>query len=161
MKNTFKLIEREQCREVVDQTSEKIKAVPSRKDWISLVRKALGMSSSQLANRLKVSRNQAAKLERAEKEGGITIRRLNEVAQAMGCRLVYSFVPETSVSSMIEEQARKKAVNLLASTSVHMMLEDQELTNKQKLAEIRRLQAEIVDEIKGLWDKDVLNPSTH
>lgn len=52
------------------------------------------MSSLQLANRLGLTRSRIVKLENAETHDAITLRTLREAAEALGCELVYAFVPK-------------------------------------------------------------------
>ena len=56
--------------------------------WIATIRKALGMSGAALARRLGVTRARVSQAERAEREGGITLKEMDEFAAAMGCRFV-------------------------------------------------------------------------
>ncbi|HAX91214.1 MAG TPA: hypothetical protein DCY07_03270 [Rhodospirillaceae bacterium] len=74
--------------------------------WITKLRHALGMSAAQLAKRMGTHQPRISELERQEREGNITLNKLDKAAQAMGCRLVYALVPETSVCAMREERAK-------------------------------------------------------
>jgi predicted DNA-binding mobile mystery protein A len=154
MGDVFKQIEREQCQEQVDRAASVLRKILGRSDWIGLMRRALGMNSAQLARRLGVSRNQAAKLERAEQDGRITLKRLEEVAQAMDCRLVYAFIPDKSVESMIRHQAEQKAKSLVNEASVHMMLEAQSLSPSLENRELQR----VVDTLLKEMPRDLWNP---
>ena len=154
MSSVFKKIEREQCQNQVNKIAKLVRSIPTETDWIQLVRTALGMNSTQLARLLGVSRNQALKLEKAELVGGITIRRLEEVAQSMKCRLVYAFVPENNVEEIIKKQARLKAEKIMKEASIHMMLEAQSLPHDVEIQEINRLADKFIDEMgRELWNK--------
>lgn len=54
-------------------------------------------------------------LEPSELEGGVTIRKMQEVAEAMGCKFVYAMVPEENIESLLEQQALKKSTNIIIS----------------------------------------------
>lgn len=112
--------------------------------WIATVRKALGMSGAQLAKRLGVTRARVSQAERAETDGGVTLRTMNTFAEAMGCRFVYAIVPEGRIEDVIEAQARKKAGMLVARASSHMALESQSLSEAQNAEEIERIARELV-----------------
>jgi transcriptional regulator with XRE-family HTH domain len=57
------------------------------------VRKALGVDGVEVARRMGVSRGILYRLERAEKEGTISMNSLNRVAKALNCEMVYAIVP--------------------------------------------------------------------
>ena len=73
------------------------------------MRNALGMSVSQLAKRLNITQSSASGLEKREKEGRLTLKKLKEMANAMDCDLIYAFVPRDSLEKTIHDQARKKS----------------------------------------------------
>lgn len=94
--------------------------------WVRPVREALGMTQAQLAGRLGVSRQAIQELERSEAEKRITLERLEALAGAMGCRLVYALIPEGgSLETLRRERAEYLVDNLLARTTHSMRLESQ------------------------------------
>lgn len=107
--------------------------------WLRTVRKALGMSGPQLAARLGVTRARISALELSEAEGAVTLKTMQEAAQAMGCTFVYAIVPDGTVSDVIEQRARMKAHALVHRSSKHMALEDQRLTPAHLNAETERV----------------------
>jgi predicted DNA-binding mobile mystery protein A len=107
--------------------------------WIATVHKALGMSGAQLAKRMNVTRARISQAERAELSGGATLKSMQAIAEAMGCRFVYAIVPEKKVSDVIAAQAKRKATALVHQASVHMALEKQSLSEAQNAEEIERL----------------------
>jgi len=95
--------------------------------WIKATRISLGISLQQLANKLKVSRQNMHMLEQREKEGTITLNTLKETAAAMDMQLVYGFVPKDgSIEKLIERKATELATRIVMRTSHSMKLEDQE-----------------------------------
>src|SRR3989304_2783356 len=70
---------------------------PPRGGWIRSVRKALGMSTIQLASRLGVTRQAIVDLERREGDGSVTLTTLARAAEAMEGDLFYAVVPRRPV----------------------------------------------------------------
>ncbi len=153
---TVKRIATKQYQAIVDSMAASIDQRSNRspEGWIATVRKALGMSAAQLARRLGVTRARISKAEKAELSGSVSIKSMQGIAQAMGCRFVYAIVPaEGRIESVVFEQAHKKAQALVARASGHMSLEDQSLTSNKNLAEVDRLAEELVREMPAhLWD---------
>lgn len=94
--------------------------------WIATFQYAIGMSVTNLAARLGVSRNSVYIAIRNEKLGSITLNHLNKVAGAMGGKLVYAIIPqEESVEKIVGAQARRKAKKIIKQSYAHMALEEQ------------------------------------
>ncbi|MFA6020700.1 MAG: mobile mystery protein A [Rhodospirillales bacterium] len=110
--------------------------------WVVTVRKALGMSGAQLARRLGVSRASVSQTEKNERSGNVTIKHMQAVAEALGCKFVYAIVPEKDIETLILNQAQKKATDLVRRTSGHMALEKQALPNEWNAREAERLRDE-------------------
>jgi predicted DNA-binding mobile mystery protein A len=121
--------------------------------WIKAVRKALGMSTRQLAQRMRITQQSAAKLENNEGDDAITLKKLRQAAEAMDCRLVYAFVPnEGSLEAAVRKQAIKKARALVAPVNHTMLLEAQAVGNMDE--KIRETAEELMRNITPrLWDK--------
>lgn len=153
MKTTIRSLVRQQYIDKVN-VQEKFKDISRPKEgWIRTVRKALGISGTQLGNRLNVGRSQISRLEKAELEDKITLKTLRELAMAMNCRLEYTFIPQLKVEEMLEKQARKQARAIVKKTSVHMALEKQELSEEHLEREFERLVSEILNnKQRVLWD---------
>lgn len=126
-----------------------------REGWLTTMRKALGMSAPQLAQRVQVSRSAIYQAERKEREGGITIRQMEKLADSLGGRFVYAIVPdEGGVGAQIHAQARAKAAGIVRRASSHMALEKQSLPDSQVSKEIERLADQLARDLPpGLWDK--------
>jgi predicted DNA-binding mobile mystery protein A len=119
--------------------------------WIDYVRLGLGMSLSQLAERIGVAQSSLSGSIKLEKEGRITISKLKEVANAMECDLVYSFVPRKKIEDLMRDQAIKKTTELMDLAETHMSLEDQKV-NLDKNERMKDLVEEKIFS-KHLWDK--------
>ena len=121
--------------------------------WVSILRKALGMSGAQLARRLGVSRAQVAQSERNEANGAITLKTLHKMADALDGRLVYMIVPNQNVKEAIKQRARQKACQLVQLADIQMALEAQTISKASREFEIDRLTEEFLATIPSdLWD---------
>ncbi|MBE9477292.1 MAG: helix-turn-helix domain-containing protein [Proteobacteria bacterium] len=108
--------------------------------WIALFQSALGISSTQLAKNVNVSRNSLYKSVENEKAGTISLNQLSKIADAMDGRLIYAIVPKQGdVKDIIMQQARKKAKRTIMRARAHMALEEQ--------SEGLRTQDEMIEEL--------------
>jgi hypothetical protein len=65
-------------------------------------------------------------LEKSEADYRITLGSLRDVADALGCQLVYALVPKNgSIQDLTEERARTKAAENVRAVEHSMALEDQ------------------------------------
>lgn len=121
--------------------------------WIRAIRKALGMSVRQLAERMGGTQQAASNLETNEAEDAITLKKLRKAAEAMDCRLVYVFVPnEGTLHNIVKKQAMKKARALVAPVNHTMVLEAQGVGGLEE--KIRETAEEFMTNITPrLWDK--------
>jgi predicted DNA-binding mobile mystery protein A len=115
------------------------------KGWIFTIRKALGMSSAQLADRLGMTRQAISDLEEREREGTATLSALRKAAEAMNCDLVYAIVPRSDLADMLRNQARQKAIGEIERIAHTMRLENQETASE----EVERLIEERTNQLLG------------
>ncbi len=144
---TTRLIAARQYRAIVDRAGVAAArdVTQPNEGWIATVRKALGMSAAELGRRLGVSRSRVAQAEIAELDGGPTLKTMQAMARAMGCRFVYAIVPESgAVDDLIAEQAHKKARAMVERAHVHMAFENQALTDEQNTAEVEHVARELL-----------------
>jgi predicted DNA-binding mobile mystery protein A len=147
-----KNVVRKQYQRLVDMASSHAFARTPPEGWLRTVRKALGMSGAQLAEKMGVTRARIGQAEHAELSGGITLKSMQETAEAMGCKFVYAIVASHRIEDIIIAQARKKATTLVGTTSKHMALEDQSLPKEKIAEEIERLTREIARDMpRDLW----------
>ncbi len=125
-----------------------------KEGWIRTLRKALGMSSPQLARLLGVGKAQASQIERMEIDDRVTLKQLRRVAEKLDCDLVYAIVPRSSVNEMIRQRARYKAKKIVEAANKHMLLESQQL-NEMSLQEQIDLETNrlIQDMPRDLWEE--------
>lgn len=126
--------QKQKARALLDSRLEQLKPISQYErpasGWVKAIREALGMSAAQLAGRLGVSRQRVHDLEKAELHGGITLTSLRAAAEALDCTLVYALVPTSSLTSMVEQKARRVAQKDLAFIDQTMALEDQALPDE-------------------------------
>ena len=118
--------------------------------WIRAVRTGLGMSQRALGERLGVSQVAIDKLEHSEAASTISLARLENVAAALGCRLVYALVPDTSLNDIVRRQATDVAADRLSYIGTSSALESQEVDPDTR-AELLADYAEGVIARNTLW----------
>lgn len=118
-----------QSRSHLDQRMKQFGQVrrftPPARGWIKAVREALGMTTAQLAKRLKVKQPTVVRLEQSEAKGTIELATLRRVAGALDCTLVYALAPNRPLEKMVRDQARLFARRRRAPVEHSMLLEDQ------------------------------------
>lgn len=121
--------------------------------WVRTIRKALGMTSQQLANKCSLSKQRILRIEKDEIIGHTTIATLEKVAQELGCSFVYGFMPQKDLFLIIEEQAQKKALEILTRVSHSMAIEEQKVEVRMQKEQLILLKEELMKQnIKFLWD---------
>ena len=115
------------ARQVTRQLDGILAAVhlPSRPriGWIASVRQALGMSKTQLAKRVDITRPSLDELESNELKETITLASMRKIADALGCDVQYILVPRKPLEQMIAERAMKKASTKLGRINQSQALE--------------------------------------
>lgn len=125
-----------------------------RQGWVRTIRKALGMTIRQLAKRLSVVPSRVVKIEASEMEGGVTLRTMQSVAEAVDCRFVYSFIPNSTLEEMLKAQARKVALMQVSRAAHSMDLEAQSVEEKWLLEQVEdEIQELLRKSWKHLWEK--------
>ncbi len=123
--------------------------------WLRMVRNALGMSGVQLAKRLGVTKARISKAEQDELTGSVTLKTMQNMAQAMNCRFVYAIVPDNKIEEIIKKRAYQKAREQIKSASTQMALEAQSLNDKQLSFAVDELASEIIDKMHSdLWNDE-------
>ena len=143
-----------QYQRIVDSAADSPGLKTPPQGWVRTVRTALGMSAAQLAKRMGVTRARIAQAEHAELVGGVTLKSMRAMAEAMGCRFVYAIVPPGRIEDIIMAQARKKAMAVVGTASKHMALESQTLPDDKINEEVERLTQEIAREMPSDFWRD-------
>ena len=123
--------------------------------WLRTMRKALGMSGAQLARKMGVTRALISQAESNEVSGSITMKTMQTMAEAMGCRFVYAVLPPKGkeTDDVIFAQAMKKARAIAERTDEHMALERQNLFEATLENKIERLAHRLALEMApGFWN---------
>ncbi len=123
--------------------------------WVSTIRRALGMSSAQLAARMRISRQSLEALEAREVTGTATVDALRRAADALDCDLVYALVPRHgSLESVVTAKARRVAERLVGRAGHTMTLEQQTVPVREAEHQIAVLTRRLLAEWpRGLWDE--------
>src|SRR3989338_3668941 len=122
-KNLANLLSKQLDRRLPAERNEQF--VPPRSGWIQAIRKSLGLTTTQLATRLQISKQAMAKLEKSEQQGTINLSTLKKEAETLDCDVKVTLIPRKPLGQMIHEQAQKKALELVKKTELLMRLEDQ------------------------------------
>ena len=127
---------------------------PPRGGWIREIREALGMSSSQLAKRLGVSKQAVAQHQRNEVSGSITLGTLQKTSAALECELVYALVPSADIGELRERRAYQVAKRVLERVTQSMALESQDVSSQEVEEQTRDLARQILEkQPRSLWDE--------
>jgi len=126
---------------------------PPARGWLRAIRDVLGMSGTQMAKRMGMTKQGIAELEKSEAAGTISLSTLQKAAEALDCTVVYAVVPRDSLQATVEKQARKLAEQEQAYSAQMMMLEDQLPSAEERQMALEAAVADIVRRMpKNLWD---------
>ena len=81
--------------------------------WLRAMRLAVGIPVEQVADAMKFSEKMVFQMERAEQKRRISLQKLEEMARALGCDLVYGLVPwerslEDRALELVEQELWRK-----------------------------------------------------
>ena len=135
MRNDFRQLRSKQLdRALAPLRSAKVPRPP--KGWIRAIREALGLSSAELAKRMKANRSLIVQQEKAEADDRITLKSLRAFANALDCDLVYAFVPRAGdLEQLAEARARAAAKTNVLGVEHSMALENQASGNLDEAIE--------------------------
>jgi predicted DNA-binding mobile mystery protein A len=132
-------------RRQLDKSLQQYKEVPRLpRGYIHEIRTALEMTTRQLAERLGVSQPSVIDMEKNEHRGSISLKTLENAAEALGCRVVYAVVPKDSFEEIVFEQALLNAREIVRSVGRSMALEKQATEQVEQEELIKELADEIV-----------------
>lgn len=122
--------------------------VPKGTSWINTIREAIGMTAVQLARRLGVTQPRIAKIE--QNEENLKLCTMKKAAEAMNCDFVYYFKPKTTFQDIVQNQAKKKAAEILLGVNLNMALENQDIQTKEAIDDMA---ADFINgNTKKIWD---------
>jgi predicted DNA-binding mobile mystery protein A len=152
MKQKFKELERKMIKRKLDWLyAHQAYLLHPKEGWIKALRKVLGMTALQLSKKLNVTVSRIYELEKAELDDTTTLKAMKNAAEAMGCRFEYCFVPIKPLDTLLRERAHQVATSKVEYVSHQMALEKQELSEKEKKAQIKQLVEEWLKNPKKLW----------
>ena len=96
MKKSYELLSIRQVDRNLKQFQQ-LRSLRPKEGWIAYIRSALSLPSSQLAKLMGITQPSALAMETREQDKVITLETLDNAANAMGCDLVYAFVPKSLV----------------------------------------------------------------
>jgi predicted DNA-binding mobile mystery protein A len=144
---------RQQLAKTIKQQRPKVIPMLPNKGWIAALRSALGMSQRQLGERVGMKQQMIDRIEKAEPTGNVTIKQLRNVAEGLGCVFVYGIFPEESLEKLVEDRAREKSLKLLNEVGHSMLLEDQDVSEKEKNEILQDMIDKVMNESsRKLWD---------
>lgn len=145
-------------RKQLDKKLKKLKpllkmTVPSG-GWINTIREGLGMTLEELGGRVNLDRSRVYRIEEAEANGDIKLSTLKKMANGLGVKFVYGFVPEHDLEEIVRQQAMKIAKERLSRVDHSMKLESQEVSEEEQKEALNDLIDKImVEEPKTFWDQ--------
>jgi predicted DNA-binding mobile mystery protein A len=126
MKSEFRNLRLQQLERSMQPFLAAREVARPQRGWIRAIREASGTTLRELATRMKSSLSLAAQFERSEAEYRITLNSLRQVADALGCDLVYALVPKRGdIQDLAQHRATEEATADVLAVEHSMALEDQ------------------------------------
>ena len=111
-----------------------------KRGWIRALREPLGMSLEVLGARMGMTRQAAHRLEASEANGTISLNRLRDAADVMGCDVAIVFVPREDLETWVEARATEAARTKLQPQE-SALLSDGKPVSPELLADLIRREA--------------------
>ena len=118
--------------------------------WVKTIRDFYGMTTYQLAKKLKISQPRIVRIEKNEEN--VKISTMEKIADSLNCEFVYAFVPKENIENIIYAQAKKRAMKMYDKINTNMGLENQISKDNDTLEDI--IQSLISKNIKRIWDEE-------
>jgi predicted DNA-binding mobile mystery protein A len=132
----FRKLRLRQLDRALSVFAEARQSVRPRSGWLSAIREAQGIPLRQIAKTLAVTPQAVQKLQISEANEAISLKRLRQAAEAMGCDLVYALLPRSGrLTDAVEDQERQRAAERVLAAEHTMVLEDQGAGDVQKRIE--------------------------
>ena len=153
MRAEHKKLIREQLEMTLGRISDVRGVQRPAKGWLRAIREALGMSGKQFARRLGVAPPRITALEKNEMSGSVTIKTMQQAADALECDFVYAILPRENLTDIVRKRALSLAAKRLGRVSHSMLLEAQQLSDvEQKKVFDFEVEELIRNMPKELWD---------
>jgi predicted DNA-binding mobile mystery protein A len=145
---------REQLDKKLSQFKPILNTPVPKGGWVKAIREALSMSTYDLANKTNLDQSRISRIESAEVKQEIKLSTLQRMADGLGVKFVYGFVPEEDLEAIIRDQALKIAKNRLNRIDHSMKLELQGVSeDKQEKALSDLIEKILIEKPKNFWDK--------
>jgi len=138
----------EQLQSTLSSYEDLVKRQTPSRGWLKLIRKALGRTERQQAQKLGVSGATLHKSEQSEAEDRITLGQLRKLADGLDCELVYALVPRRPLTEVVQERARAIAMEEVAGVAHTMSLEDHRPGAERLRKQVERRTEEL---LRGRW----------
>lgn len=143
----------------LDERLEKVRDLSSLEappdGWIRTLRQAFGMTTEQLASRMKVTRQAVLQLEAAERNKTATWTSLKKAADAMDCEVVFAVIPRGSLGQVLLRQGRKQAERHLRRISHSMKLDAHAVGPAEQERQVEELASHLASErSRALWAQE-------
>ena len=146
--------QRQRSRRALDRELDVYRPASGRprphRGWIRAVRDALGMSTADLARRMRAAQPLIPQLEQSEVAGSIRLETLERVAAALDSTLVYALVPNDTVEALVQRRAHWLADRDVGATDQSMRLEAQTPPRELRDELVHDLADHLVDS-RRLW----------
>jgi predicted DNA-binding mobile mystery protein A len=118
--------------------------------WAAAIRRALGLTTRQMAKRLGVSQSSYADAESSEARETISLKQLRRIADALDCDLVYALVPRRPLVEMVDGRAAELARRSVLGVAHSMALEQQAVSDELTEAQAAAAKADL---LAGRWSR--------
>lgn len=151
MKKVYELLSLRQLDEKLKPLKD-LKKINPNAGWIRYIREALCLPASRLGILLNMKQPSIVGMEENERNKKITLETLEKAANAMGCDLVYGFVPKTTMKDFIGKKQKEASQKIMKNTNHTMVLEKQGLIEQDL-----KQQQDVIEEglshesLKVLW----------
>jgi predicted DNA-binding mobile mystery protein A len=118
---------------------------------IKSIRKVLGISQKQLAERSNTTQAVIARIESGMHDPNVST--LTKIANALNSELKILIIPKTTIQNIVINQAEKKAAEIINFAVKNSSLEEQTPSNKTIKNQKQELIKELIEKKrKSLWD---------
>jgi predicted DNA-binding mobile mystery protein A len=142
----------------IKQLDEKLKPLKDLKimnptfGWIRYIRESLCLPASRLGILLNMKQPSIVGMEENERAKKITLETLEKAANAMGCDLVYAFVPKSTMLDFISDKQKEIGQKIVRNANHTMNLEKQGLDEKELKQQQKIMEEGLSHEsLKVLW----------
>ncbi len=137
-----------QYRAIIDAATQQASSLKTPPEgWLRTNRKALQMPAKIIMKKAGIKTSELYRIEKAEVAGTLTLNKLKAAANAMDCDFYYAIVPRSEIKTLIENKARRHAINLLNNANIQMQLESQGTSMEQIELQVDEVAAQLIKEM--------------